>query len=152
MFFHDQDLRLWHNEGWAMLDLRAVFKYFTGLKVSFHPEACGRGTGSHLTCISMSNKGLHVLLGYADGSVQKRNLKYELLKSYKLEPHTVVKACLFNDNDSIILVAQGRRVLSLRAESFEFIKDFLMREDIEALDTWHGYLYVGMRSAFEIVK
>lgn len=72
--------------------------------------------------------------------MQKRNLKFELLKTYKLEPMCPVKSCLFNDNDSIILVAQNKRILSLRSESFEFVKDFTMKEDIEAIDTWHGYL------------
>jgi len=47
-------------------------------------------------------------------------------------------AALFNDNDSVLLVAQGRRVLSLRAESFEFVKDFTLRDDVLSVDTWHG--------------
>jgi len=61
-----------------------------------------------------------------------------LLKTYRLEPNLPVQSCIFNDNDSIILVAQHKRVLSLRSESFEFVKDFVMREEIESIDTWHG--------------
>lgn len=57
-----------------------------------------------------------------------------------MEPNSPVKSCLFNDNDSVILVAQNKRILSLRSESFEFVKDFNIKEEIEAVDTWHGYL------------
>jgi len=57
-----------------------------------------------------------------------------------MEPNEIVKSCLFNDNDSIILVAQNKRILSLRSDSFEYVKEFQMKEEIEAVDTWHGYL------------
>jgi len=63
-----------------------------------------------------------------------------------------ILGCIFNDNDSVILIAQGRKILSVRADTLEYVREFTTKEDIAGLDTWHGYIYVGQTSCFEIVK
>jgi len=69
-----------------------------------------------------------------------------------MEPNDPIKGCVFNDNDSIILIAQGRKIISIRADNFEYIREFSTNYEIEGLDTWHGYIYVGQQTCFEILK
>jgi len=77
MFFDEYDVRVIKNDRWQKTDLKSMFKLYGGFRLSFNAEYHRQQSAysaPHVTCLSMSNKGFHVLLGYSDGCVHKRNL------------------------------------------------------------------------------
>eukprot|EP00801_Mesodinium_rubrum_P001976 Mrub_01976.p1 GENE.Mrub_01976~~Mrub_01976.p1 ORF type:complete len:616 (+),score=134.55 Mrub_01976:160-1848(+) len=152
LLYDESEMRLYQEEDSQCIELKQLLKNYTGLKIGFNLEYHSKFDTTHVTCMASSNKGNYVLIGYSDGTLNKRNLKYELLKSYSLEANVPILGCIFNDNDSVILIAQARKILSVRADTLEYVREFTFKEDIAGIDTWHGYIYVGLASCFEVVK
>jgi len=75
LFFEEGDVRLLRDDCLTAVDLRGLLRGWTGLRVTFNAGYDAQLEGAHITCMAMSNKGAHVLLGWSDGTVQKRNLK-----------------------------------------------------------------------------